>query len=149
VRESSGFSIIELLIAVTIIGFLAMVSYPSLRAFRANAVVHRAAAVLLGDITTTRTQAIKRHENVSLVADTASRSYLIRAADGTVVGGRVFDSGSDLSLSYMSVSNAGDSLTFNSRGLLTSALGIIDMSTGEDTVRVILNLVGTARILDN
>lgn len=148
-RNDSGFTVVELLIVVTIIGLLALVSYPTLRTFRENLVVHKAAGLLVADITTARSQAIKRNENISLVADVGTQSYEIRSADGTVVGGRVFDSDNNLQLNYMAVTNAGDSLTFNSRGLLTSALGRIDLSNGEDTLGVIVNLVGTARIIEN
>ena len=48
------------------------------------------------------------------------RSYVIRDQAGTVLMRRDFGPGSDMPLSRMTVSTAGDSLTFNSRGLLTN-----------------------------
>lgn len=148
-RNSPGFTVVELLIVVTIIGFVALVSYPSFRTFRDKATVHRAAELMIADITRTRSQAIKRNENISLVADVNTQSYEIRSVAGVLLGGRVFDADNDLALSYMDIANVGDSLTFNSRGLLTSALGRVALSNGRDTVGVIVNMVGTTRMVTN
>lgn len=145
----TGFTLVEMLIALTVFGTLAAMSNTAFRDFRQKTAVNRAARVVAGDAALVRTHAIRNRGNVSLVADESARSYQIRDAGGTVIKTRQFDRDSDLPLNSLNVRLAGDSLTFNSRGMLTSAFALIDVASDGASKRVIVNGLGRSRIIVN
>lgn len=148
-RHQGGFTLLELLITLTVFGTLALVSNTAFRDFRNRTTINRAARVVAADAALVRTYAIRNRGNVSLVADEGTQSYQIRDADGNVIRARQFDGDSDLRLSSLDVRLTGDSLTFNSRGMLVTAFALIDVggTGGSRTVQV--NGLGRYRIISN
>lgn len=144
-----GFTLVELLIGITIMSVVGLMANTSFRSFRERTILNRAAQVVAGDAAMTRTYAIRNRANVSLVADEANQRYEIRDAAGNVLRTRWFDAESDLRLDSLNIINAGDSLTFNSRGMLISAFGIIDIGTDAGSKRVIVNGLGRHRVITN
>jgi len=63
-----GFTLIELIIVITIAGILAAAAAPSFRSFIASQRVKTASFDLIAALTQTRSEAIKRNANVSMTA---------------------------------------------------------------------------------
>lgn len=144
-----GFTLVELLIGITIMSVVALMANTSFRNFRQRTILNRAAQVVAGDAAMTRTYAIRQRANVSLVADESNQRYEIRDQAGNVLRTRWFDAESDLRLDSLNVLNAGDSLTFNARGMLVSAFAIIDIGSDAGSKRVIVNGLGRHRVVTN
>lgn len=144
-----GFTLVELLIAVTIMSVVGLMASTSFRDFRQRTILNRAAQVVAADAALTRTYAIRRRANVSLVADESNQSYQIRDASGTVLKTRWFDADSDFPLDSLNIRLAGDSLTFNARGMLVSAFAVIDVGSNSGSKTVTVNGLGRHRITTN
>lgn len=142
-----GFTIVEMLIVVTILSLVSLLANTSFRNFRERATLNRAARVVATDMALTRSLAIRERQNVSLVADEAARTYAIRNLDGDTLAVRSLDSSTDLAIDSLNVLAAGDSITFNSRGMLLSAFAQVDVGTTSGDRRVQVNGVGRARII--
>ena len=148
-RSRAGFTLVEMLITLTVFGTLALLSNSAFREFRQKSVVNRAARVVAADAALVRTYAIRNRANVSLVADESTQSYQIRDASGNTLKTRQFDDESDLPLSSLNVRLTGDSLTFNSRGMLITAFALIDVDGGGGSKTVLVNGLGRSRITTN
>ncbi len=144
-----GFTLVELLIGITIMSVVGLMASTSFRNFRQRTILSRAAQVVAADAALTRTYAIRARANISLVADESTQSYQIRDASGTVLKTRWFDGDSDLALDSLNIINTGDSLTFNARGMLVSAFAIIDIGSDAGSKRVTVNGLGRHRITTN
>ena len=144
-----GFTLVELLIGITIMSVVGLMANTSFRNFRQRTILNRAAQVVAADAALTRTYAIRERTNISLVADESNQRYEIRDPSGTVLKTRWFDAESDLQLASLDIVNAGDSLTFNARGMLVSAFGVIDIGTDAGSKRVIVNGLGRHRVITN
>jgi len=144
-----GFTLVELLIAVTIMSVVGLMASTSFRDFRQRTILNRAAQVVAADAALTRTYAIRERSNVSLVADESNQSYQIRDASGNVLKTRWFDADSDLPLSSLNILLSGDSLTFNARGMLVSAFAVIDVGSNSGSKTVTVNGLGRHRITTN
>lgn len=147
--DASGFTIIELLIAIVMTGVLLALVYGGYRQFNEATVVKKAAGLLGADVALARSYAIQRRSNVSLVADETARGYAIRDTSGVVLAQRSFDRTSSLPLDRLDVKADGDSLTFNSRGLLASGAGIeLDVGRGDRDRTVSVNALGRYQVSD-
>ena len=146
-----GFTLVEMLIAVTIIGLVLAIGASGLRQYHERIVVREAAAVVAVDIAVTRSAAIKLRRNVSLVAREDSLAYVIRSDSGVVLRPvRTFNTGSELPLTKFDVKLTGDSLTFNSRGILVSSgTREIDVARSNRAMQVQFNALGRTRIVSN
>ena len=142
-----GFTLVEMLIVVTILSLVSLIANTSFRNFRERATLNRAARVIAADVALTRSYAIRERQNVSLVADEASRTYAIRTAGGDTLAVRSLDSSTDLAIDSLNVLAAGDSITFNSRGMLLTAVAQVDVGRASGDRRVQVNGIGRARII--
>lgn len=149
-RYQSGFSLVELLIVLVLGGILLGLGVQGFKIFNRTASVKGAAQSVLSDVTLLRSYAIQRRTNVSLVANEAGRSYVIReAGTGTVLARRSYDASSELPLTTLDVQTTGDSITFNSRGLMVPATSTDTISVGRlgDSRLVVVNALGRGRVL--
>lgn len=117
----AGFTMVELLIAITILGIVLGVGFMGMRGFNESTVVDRAATAVASDVTLTRSYAIQRRSTVTMAADEANRRYEIRdTSTGDLLESRSFSAGTDLPLTRLDIQTTGDALTFNARGLLVT-----------------------------
>lgn len=126
-EPTDGFTMVELLIAITLLGIVLGIGFAGMRGFNESTVVDRAATAIASDVTLTRSYAIQRRSTVSLVADEANRSYAIRDGADTLEI-RSYAADTDLPLTRLDVQTGGDELSFNARGLL--------VGTGNATILV-------------
>lgn len=143
----AGFTILELLIVIAMLGIVFAVGMRGFRQFNESTIVDQAARSLGSDVTLARSYAIRRGGNVALVANEGARSYVIRDWAGNVLGAGSFGAGSDTPLTALDIDTTGDSLTFNSRGMLTSGGTVqIDMTRNGLTKRLEVSALGRTRI---
>lgn len=145
----AGFTLIELLLAIITVAVLLGVAYGGYRQFNEAVVVKKAANIIGSDVALTRSLAIQRRSNVSLVADEPQRSYVIRDTAGAVLARRSFDRTAALPLDMLDVQADGDSVAFNSRGLMASGAGVvIELGRGERRRAVTVNALGRYQVSD-
>ncbi|MGH7540519.1 MAG: GspH/FimT family pseudopilin [Gemmatimonadota bacterium] len=140
--RSDGFTVVELAISLATTAILLAIGYGAMRQYAEATTARKVAVQIAADIALTRSHAIQRRENVSLVARETQRDYVVRDLAGTVFTRRSFGAGSDLVLTSMVVSTAGDSLTFNSRGLLLGGTGTVTVARGTRAHDVLVNALG-------
>lgn len=63
---SRGFSLIELMVTIAIVGIIATIGYPSLMKFRANAKTRGVASDIFSSLRMVKSEAVKRNVNVCL-----------------------------------------------------------------------------------
>lgn len=146
--DHSGFTVVEATIALVISAVLASVGMHGFQQYRERTGLNRAGIVLQNDVALTRSLAIRDRRNVSLVANETLRDYVVRDTSGTVLHERRLGSGTDLAISSLDVATTGDSLTFDSRGLLVTPGTVqIDFSRGPHDRQLLLNAFGRGRVI--
>jgi type IV fimbrial biogenesis protein FimT len=80
-RRAAGFTLIELMVVVSIIGILAMKGLPALSAYVANSRIRETANVVVTTAAVARNEAIKRNATVTLSSDGTNLSvtYMVGA----------------------------------------------------------------------
>ncbi|MDX8414435.1 MAG: GspH/FimT family pseudopilin [Mariprofundales bacterium] len=134
-QAQAGFTLIEMMVVVAIVGVIAGIAVPGYQSMQAKMNVSGATGTLLGHLKQARHLAISEGRSVNI--DFTASSY-------------VFDSGSTKSrtvkmLSYGNVqlsNNASDQLTFSSRG--TSSSKHVIVSTGTLCKQININIIGRA-----
>ena len=147
--NQAGFTLVELLIVLSIVSLSMLIANNSYISFRESSALNRAARVVAADVALARSYAIRNRTAVALVADESARSYVIRDGAGNVYLNRVFDAASEMGLASLDVSLPGDSIAFNSRGMLSLGAATIDVGRSGDSRRVTLNAIGRWRITTN
>lgn len=141
-RRDAGFTVTEMAMAVSITGILAVVGAGAFRQHAESTAARKAAVQLAADVGLTRSFAIQRRENVSMVVDETTLMYVVRDNAGTVLLRRAFGSGAEAPLSSLTVNTGGDSLTFNSRGLLVGGSASIVVQRNTRARQVDVNVLG-------
>ena len=129
--SACGFTLIEALVTVAMLVILLAIAAPSMSAFLASQRVRSSSFDVYAGLIYARSEAIKRHANVTLVASTTDWSGGWTVQDG---GGNVLRTQDPLK-GVTVTSNAAE-LTYRLDGRLAagSALVIVESQTGADTV---------------
>ena len=127
-RRRNGFSLIELLIVVTMIGLVAAISLPRMSAIRQQMQLDTAAQQLVGDLRRAKIEALKRNKSVSVTSSGAS-SYSVQFVGPRVLDGNVTFSGPD-------------SVTFAAFGPPLTGPTTYTLTLGEHTRSVALSAAG-------
>lgn len=147
VRDASGITLTEVIIALTLIAIGSAMSYGSFFQYQQSVSTSRAARAISSDVQLAKSLAIRGREPVSLVADEAQLQYVIRDTLGTQFMRRDFGSGSDMPLTGLDVAVAGDSLTFDPRGiLLTGGTPTVTVTRHGKARTVTMNGLGRTRV---
>jgi len=96
--KSPAFTLIELLIVITMVGFFTVLSVPRFNALRAALKAKGASKKIMADLRYAQSIAMGSDTNVTVCFDDASRSYAARYDNGTCNGAYLKDpfSGGDL-----------------------------------------------------
>lgn len=86
-RKNRGFTLVELLITVAVVGVLTSIALPSFNTFIAGQRIKTASFDVMSTLILTRSEAIKRNANVtaSPTGGNWKNGWTITAADGTVI----------------------------------------------------------------
>jgi type IV fimbrial biogenesis protein FimT len=122
--KQTGFSLIEMMIAVAIIGILAAFAMPSYFDWIQNTRIRTAAESILNGIQKARSEALMRNTNVKFTlgdnsAWTVECANVAACADkpGGLLDERTSEEGSTTDISITTIPAAGDSITFNNLGI--------------------------------
>jgi type IV fimbrial biogenesis protein FimT len=88
-RRAAGFTLVELIIALVIVGILASLAAPSFKDVMMNQRVKSASFDIIAALTLARSEAIKQNGNVTLTPASASAwagGWTITAPDGATIG---------------------------------------------------------------
>jgi prepilin-type N-terminal cleavage/methylation domain-containing protein len=106
-RRPSGFTLLEVIVALLIIGVLAAAAMPSVARAISHSGVTNSASVVAGDIEAAFSLAARQRKPVRIVFVNSTRSYTIRdRATGTVLRSRVLDESYDVHVSSLTASVA-------------------------------------------
>lgn len=131
-RADGGYSFVEILIVVSLLGILSMVAGPTWVSSRQRATVRGAAEQLLGDLERARSEALKRSRPVTLRV-TGSDSYEIDFIGEQGLDGAV-------------LSDSPDSIRFAPLGPPLTGSASFTLEAGDFSRTVTLNAAGFARI---
>ena len=124
-----GFTLVEAMVTVSMIAILLAIAAPSMSGFLASQRVRAGSFDVYAALVYARSEAIKRHANVSLVAPTSDWSAGWTIQDGSANVLRTQDT-----LNGLTVTSNVATLTYRLDGRLTSgsALVVVDSQTGAD-----------------
>jgi prepilin-type N-terminal cleavage/methylation domain-containing protein len=138
-----GFTLIEMLIVVVVVGVMAMVAAPSVGRGVAQARVKRAASIVAGDLEVAVTNAARQRKPIRITFTSGTRSYTVAdRATGEVLMSRDFGPGSELALNSFGASAA--ILDIYPNGIASSA-DTVTLRIGTHSRRVIVTRAGLIR----
>lgn len=122
--KQTGFSLIEMMIAVAIIGVLAAFAMPSYFDWIQNTKIRTAAESMQNGIQRARSEALMRNTNVVFTLDVNS-GWTVECANvaacpdrvGGLIEERASEDGSTSDIIITTIPAAGDSITFNNLGI--------------------------------
>lgn len=157
-----GFSIIEMMVVITIIGMLLMIAVPSFQTYMQNLQIRSAAEAITAGLQIAKNEAIRRNVNVQLSMDTGTGWTITLVSDGSLLGQRDSKEGSPNVTATLSP-NGSNAVTFNGMGRIvlpnnadgTAALTQIDLdnpvipvSTDRRLLRIVIPPGGAVRMCD-
>lgn len=142
-KNNSGFTIMELLTAIAIIGIVSAIAVPNLIAWRANQQLGSSVREVLAVINGSRVDAVKNNATVTVTIDAGSQKissqYTNRLTGADSPPKEVF-------LRPQIEFVGGDVFTFNSRGFPSKGATFTLRQPGGHTLSVVMSLNGNTRI---
>ncbi len=152
-RKNRGFTIVELLIAITIVGILMAVASPNFLAWRAKSKLIGTSHNIRGDLEKARLKAIRENARVAVVFTASGYSIFIdngakadnwkREADEILVRNRQMVPG--ITIDLAATTFAKDRTRFNGRGL-PGVLGRVVIAGSTGNLQIVMNRLGRLRV---
>ncbi|MCP3892120.1 MAG: prepilin-type N-terminal cleavage/methylation domain-containing protein [Desulfobulbaceae bacterium] len=151
VKNCQGFSLIEMVIIVAIIGILSAVAIPNMIGWRGEAQLSGAARNFYSDMQLARLKAIREAEDISILIDPLNNSYSIfidSNSDSIHDAGEAMVVSKDMKsgINIVSTTFAGDRTQFDSRGRPNITGRVTFQNISGTVIEVSLNPIGRIRI---
>jgi type IV fimbrial biogenesis protein FimT len=147
--KSSGFTLIELITSIAVLGILLAIAAPSFNRFMRNIEVRNAAESILSGIQRARAEAVGRNTNVSFTLSNDSSWTVSVVAPAAQIESRPANEGSQ---NVTRTITGSATITFNNLGIIANAepLQQIDFSAegSNRPLRVTIGAGGNARLCD-
>ena len=139
VNQQKGFTLIELIVVMGIMGILATIAAPSFQNYIRNQNLKTAARGITSDFFATREKALSENVRYRITFDQASNSYTI--AGGTAAGAPYVDQQTKLMTSYASYIkvDADQVVFFQTRGTVTACNFTISNTNNGSVANIIVN----------
>jgi type IV fimbrial biogenesis protein FimT len=155
--KSFGFSLVELMVGIVIIGILTTLAMPSFQTWFRNSQIRNAAESITNGLQRARAEAVARNTNVEFVFGTGS-SWVVSvvSAPDPPIDSRSSDEGSkDVTVNALAadLSTAATTITFNNLGGVVAdvaSLAQVDLAAagGGQNLRVTIGVGGSSRMCD-
>jgi prepilin-type N-terminal cleavage/methylation domain-containing protein len=140
-----GFSIVELLVAVSILGIMAAIALPAISRIIRHNRVNRAATVITSDLQNAFAVAARQREPVRIQSDAASRSYqFIDRKTGAVLRIRTFYG--DTSEYRLSTLNFSPAIVDVFPNGISSAKLVVSLANGDYAKEITASTAGFVRV---
>lgn len=137
-KKQSGFTLIEMMTAIGILGILAAVAIPGYISWLPQIRLSGATHQIVGDLMNARMLAVKESKDVTI--STGASSYTVTPQSETPVT-------KSISNSYPGVSMSTSSITFNARGVVSGTLPTITVNGGSaGTKSISVSITGRVKV---
>ncbi len=144
-KDSRGFSLVEMMITIAIIAIVAGIGVPNLIKYRDNANLRAAVRDMHGDINELRTKAVAENRPYRMGINVSANTYTLENPPGTVYATRditTYKSG----VSF--VSATATAINFQTRGTVTNA-AIVLKNNRNSQATININVTGRAYVTYN
>jgi type II secretion system protein H len=144
-RARGGFTVIELLVVMMLVGIIAGATIPRLTTAMERGRLQRAASVVAADLRLAHSMAARRSAPVIVVVDTTTRSIRVRNFSGTdtTFSRRLLGNGTEYGLQRLTTTQA--SVTVYPNGIASGPIELT-LRAGGRTNRVSMTRAGQVRI---
>ena len=154
-QSRSGFSLVELMVAIAIIGILAGIAIPNFLSFLPNSRLRAATRDVVSCLQEMKIRAIKENANTVIDFDLANDQYTAFVDNGAgAFAGDGIQNGTEAIIKQVTMlpdidmnnsTFAGNTFGYNSRGLSTSG-GTLSITNNINTTNIIANIAGNIRV---
>lgn len=150
-----GFSLVELMIGIVIMGILAAIAVPSFQTWTRNSQIRNAAESIANGLQKARAEAVSRNTNVTFILGTDSSWTVSVVTPASVIEQRLGTEGSkNVTRTVLPV--GATTITFNNFGIVvtnadaSASLTQVDLTAvgGTQNLRVTIGVGGNARMCD-
>jgi type IV fimbrial biogenesis protein FimT len=154
-RKNAGFSLIELMVSVVVLGILASIAVPSFQTWIRNTQIRNAAESITNGLQRARAEAVSRNTNVSFVMGTDSSWAISVVNPASTIDQRLASEGSK-NVTRAVLPTGATTVTFSNVGFVvpnadaSNSITQVDLvaAGGSQNLRVTIGTGGNARMCD-